>query len=72
MRHLLTTGDIDDVEHVDPDTDARVVRERLRLALRGLLPNYFGAVLVSALSAWVLWDEMSHLLLLLWLSGWRV
>lgn len=68
MRHLLTTGDIDDVEHVDPDTDARVVRERLRLALRGLLPNYFGAVLVSALSAWVLWDEMSHLLLLLWLS----
>ena len=68
MRHLLTNADIGDVEHVHPNTDARVMRERLRLALRGLLPNYFGAVLVSALSVWVLWDELSHLLLLLWLS----
>ncbi len=40
----------------------------MRLALRGLTAHYVGAVIVSMLSAWVLWDELPHSLLLLWLS----
>jgi len=56
-----------DAARVDPDTDVRVIRERLRLALRGLLVNYVGAVAVSVLATWVLWDELSHTLLVTWL-----
>ncbi len=68
VRDRIANAGIGDVERVDPDTDGRVQRERLRLALRGLTANYVGAVIVSMLSAWVLWDELPHSLLLLWLS----
>jgi two-component system sensor histidine kinase/response regulator len=68
VRHRLAKAGLGDAEHVDPDTDPRVRRERLRLALRGLTGNYIGGAVVSLLAVWALWDELPHALLLSWLA----